>query len=613
MSPNEHISESLKTYLESPPLEYAFLINGEWGSGKTHYIENFIKNYKSNELKLIRISLFSLSTTKEINEKIFESIHPLLSSKKVKIATKILKGALSFGFKIDLDSDGKPDGTVNAKLDKIEFLDKISPTDSNKDIVVIFDDIERSSIPLKDTLGYINELTETLNTKVILIANEKQFDDKEKELYIKFKEKVIGKTFEITQDANSILNELLESDLEKFHTPDSINLKEEIAQIYTIADYKNLRKLKQTISDFTNFLSKLDDKFLKHPIFYKHLLRTFFALSLELKAGKLTESELRDDSPFISNRDTKDIHKKYFKESPVLYSGKIWADFLCKGSLSTINESTAKLVYFIEPKNTANAAPTWVKLLNFDDLEDPEFEELIASLNQELSTPTECDPRIYLHKLSIAIYFSKHQLSNLSIPTIRKFAKRFIDEFKSSEEWQSIKLSDNIHNDGIGYIYLSAEDPDFIELRKTIVKQSKESFESGEKIRAENAAASIKETFKSATVAELAKLLNTENEYTPILARLSPEDFVNRLSTCDSKDLQAIKNIIGVRYRTNTTINGSTLSQILHEEHKFWAKTSELLSNLQLNKNSLKSHKLNLLNQNTIKSTLHSLSKTTQK
>jgi hypothetical protein len=615
MNPNEHISENLRNYLTIEAPEYAFLISGDWGAGKTHYIDNFIASNPQEKTRIIKISLFSLASTKEINEKIFEAIYPFFANQKVKLAGKLLKGALSFGFKVDLNSDGKPDGTTNVKLDKLELFEKIYPGDSNKDLVLVLDDIERSSIPLKDTLGYINELTEILKVRVVLIANEKQFNEEEGEIYSRFKEKVIGKTFEISQDVESILDELLRVSVAvKLKAPKEICIKEEIKNIYEMADYRNLRKLKQTISDFSHFLQCLQKTYTQHPVFYKYLLRTFFALSLELKSGQLKEGDLEGDKPFSNSRGKDDgesiVFNKYFINSPHLYSGKIWAEILCKGKLNNINEATSKLVYFIE--NTSKKTkedPAWVQLLDYEKLEENEFSELIRIVEQEIVQCTECDPRIYLHKISIAIYFSKLKLSSLSIPFITKATKRFVNEYKSSEAWLTTQLSGNTFSDGIGYIYLSAKDPSFIDLRKRLLAQSKDSFETGEQLRAKRAADALNEQFTNSDVKTLAKLLNKDNEYTPILAKLSPDDFIGRLEKSTNKDLQFISEMVSFRYRDNHTLNGRTFSQILHEEHKFWEAVSERLKSGQIKATSLKSHLLEMFNENKVIPIIKSLIK----
>ncbi|WP_407250300.1 P-loop NTPase fold protein [Klebsiella michiganensis] len=83
MDLNNHIIDNLNYYLNTSTPEYAFMITGGWGAGKTYFIENFIKEYNKNAIdsqsgnKIIKISLFGFKTTSSIDEMIFQSLHPL--------------------------------------------------------------------------------------------------------------------------------------------------------------------------------------------------------------------------------------------------------------------------------------------------------------------------------------------------------------------------------------------------------------------------------------------------------------------------------------------------------------------------------------------------------
>lgn len=101
---NEHIEQYLRWYLSescNSPF-FAVLINGSWGSGKTYFIKEFMQEYNGHALRIggktednfIYISLYGLSSTSEIDDLIFQRIHPILSSKSAAITGKVLKGLL---------------------------------------------------------------------------------------------------------------------------------------------------------------------------------------------------------------------------------------------------------------------------------------------------------------------------------------------------------------------------------------------------------------------------------------------------------------------------------------------------------------------------------------
>ena len=94
---NQYIVDYLDYYcgLESPP-EYAILLKGLWGSGKTWLIKRYSEAYKEKNLdqKVIYISLYGISSVSEIDDVLFQRLHPVLGSKPMILTGKILKGVL---------------------------------------------------------------------------------------------------------------------------------------------------------------------------------------------------------------------------------------------------------------------------------------------------------------------------------------------------------------------------------------------------------------------------------------------------------------------------------------------------------------------------------------
>jgi hypothetical protein len=228
------------------------LLSGEWGSGKTFFINEFLKSEKS-EKKFIKVSLFGVNSVESIDEQIFQQLHPVLSSKPIKITTNLLKSALKFGAKIDWDNDTKPDGNISINLSQLNILDKDDKS-SKEEIIFIFDDLERINSDLSVILGYINTLVEQLSFKVIILANESKLQ--KDDTYIDFKEKIIGKTFYVKQDFSSAYN----SFIELVDTSKSVLEKNtaSIQSIFLMAKYNNLRHIRQTILDFEYFYKRID-------------------------------------------------------------------------------------------------------------------------------------------------------------------------------------------------------------------------------------------------------------------------------------------------------------------------------------------------------------------
>ena len=119
MSPNKHIGNFLNYYLndlEHP--DYAVMISGCWGSGKTYFIKRFLfsdsegKEVESVSVNdwltgckmysVVYVSLFGAKNREEIDSRVANIFHNVLNSKKL----KIIKGITSIGSSIVADIYG---------------------------------------------------------------------------------------------------------------------------------------------------------------------------------------------------------------------------------------------------------------------------------------------------------------------------------------------------------------------------------------------------------------------------------------------------------------------------------------------------------------------------
>lgn len=287
---NEHIESFLNHYIDlAIAPEYAVLLTGEWGSGKTFFIKKFLES-KKDDKKILNISLFGLTKLEEINEQIFQQLHPVLSHKYMSIAGKFIKGAVKLGTSIDLNGDGKGDVSIN-----MNPLDLFSSDDSagKNEYIFVFDDLERTKIHISEVLGYINTLVEKDGIKVIVLADETKIDE---EKYKTFKEKVIGKTFQVVQDFDSAFYSfvnLVSDTKEVLETK-----KETIQNVYITGSYNNLRHIRQAILDFDWFYKNIDTKFREHQELMQNLIKVFFAFSIEIKQGNIDAKKLEEKGYF---------------------------------------------------------------------------------------------------------------------------------------------------------------------------------------------------------------------------------------------------------------------------------------------------------------------------
>ncbi|MCC3576142.1 MAG: hypothetical protein JGK30_32050 [Microcoleus sp. PH2017_40_RAT_O_B] len=211
--PNQHIQQYLDYYCELPQSpKFAILLKGKWGCGKTWFINQYCEKLKKNrkilktkDKKSLYVSLYGITNYSEIEDILFQQIHPVLGSKGMVIAGQILKGLLKGTLKIDINNDGQQDGMYHIAIPDIDIDKKFQDSQFS---LLIFDDLERCSINIENILGYINNFVDSQNLKVVIIANEDEInsDEDKKEKYNKTKEKLIGKTFEVFPDLSGALN-----------------------------------------------------------------------------------------------------------------------------------------------------------------------------------------------------------------------------------------------------------------------------------------------------------------------------------------------------------------------------------------------------------------------
>ena len=260
---NENIVNFLNGYMMNPDPQYAVLLKGKWGCGKTHFINHWIDAYKGNPtteqvLESIYVSLYGLSDTKQITTAINRVICPILYGKAAKAGKVLAKiaSAMVLKHEVDLNYDGISDFSINIGIDS---LSKFKSNDSlvNSKKLLIFDDLERCDVPMKKLLGYLNFFVEQCNCHLIVIGDEDKIAEGEnKKIFGEFKEKTIGREFEIATDIHSALdtfvNQTLKNDFVVGH-------QEQIEKFFAMTECDNLRILRQALWDFSRFEESMTD------------------------------------------------------------------------------------------------------------------------------------------------------------------------------------------------------------------------------------------------------------------------------------------------------------------------------------------------------------------
>ena len=177
---NDNTLDELKYYCNEKNTFGALLLTGPWGCGKTYLISHQLcedEKLQSTHA-FLKISLFGEPSIESIRKKVkSEYLAYKLSNGEYKKLPKAFGHLNSF---IDfIKSTGKLGSVANAVLsiDPTDFIE-VTNQISGKEVILIFDDFERSGISTVNLLGCINEYCENNKIKVIIVANEdKMFDN----------------------------------------------------------------------------------------------------------------------------------------------------------------------------------------------------------------------------------------------------------------------------------------------------------------------------------------------------------------------------------------------------------------------------------------------------
>lgn len=277
-----HIEDIFKEYLKKDATQYALLINGTWGSGKTFFWKSTLQSIvKEQELKPLYISLNGLKTIEQLQQQLMIKLIPFFGKPENKALKNIARltgnvgNTVSKFFKVDLSNI-----LSGVTLDGLKFNDK----------VICFDDLERCQIPIKELFGFINDFVEHKNLKCLILADAIKIDENAE--YLKIKEKVIGRELNYEPELAKVLPDLCEKyKVENtFHTFLTEN-NDYIYGIFFEYEEYNLR----IISFFLDSLFKIYVN-LKNVAseFQKEVILFTALISIEFKRGQLKSNDSND-------------------------------------------------------------------------------------------------------------------------------------------------------------------------------------------------------------------------------------------------------------------------------------------------------------------------------
>lgn len=174
---SKEIVDAVISYVRDENAKYAILIDGTWGSGKTYLYENYLVDAidsvevgKNERKQNVYISLYGISSIDSLAKQLITNYLIYVKGNGNKLVKKGLKplagiiGVASSAFSFSI-------GPISTDLSNV--FEKIEGSIDVKDMVICFDDLERCTIPINEFFGFVNNLIEHCNCKVIILADEK--------------------------------------------------------------------------------------------------------------------------------------------------------------------------------------------------------------------------------------------------------------------------------------------------------------------------------------------------------------------------------------------------------------------------------------------------------
>ena len=509
-----------------------------------------------DESHIIKISLFGVKSYDDIDIKIYEAIHPVLSSNGMKIAGAVARSALKLGTSIDFNGDKKNDISMTIggfSLGKGKIARHIAKK------LIIVDDFERALLEPCEIFGYFSEIIAQSNTKVIFIGNEEKIAEKNEQKkieYLQIKEKIIGIEFEIEPDIENAINHFVE--ILPFQNKDFFRTRTK--EIIQNLGCTNLRTVWQALYNLNLLITLIDEEI--EDTDKEYIFSIFLVLYIQKNLEEIHKNDqiidilsgyFKHNSPYKKYKEMKAERKKenayfFFLDItgyiPLLSS---WTRLIFDGYYNkewlVKNYKEEKNAIKIENEKTDK---NLFKLLhNWRNLNKIDFEPLIKLVFKEFDEGVYLHPGEILHFAHIMMMFSKWTLIPDTIDTISEKIKTFLTDFSDKiipvTDWAYLMMEYGGYN---------TDFPEFEKILDNLRELNSKNIKNHARI-------DIQEEIKFLNTDEGVNLfckdiihVNGSGKYyeQPILSYLDMKNFYNILKTLSIKNQQKILYSFTDRY-----------------------------------------------------------------
>ena len=369
-------------------------------------------------------------------------------SKGAEFTKKLFKiaGKIVFKTTLDWNKDSKEDVSFDATLDSLSLLSsKDSEFVGTK--LLVFDDLERCLIDMKLLLGYINNFVEHGSCHVIIVGDETHVIENAKNILTEFKEKTVGREFEVKPDIDAAITYFLTEDIPLSEWLQ--NQKELILDVFLSTGCNNLRILRQCLYDFNVLYSEVRKDLLENSNnFMQSLLASYIAVYCDYRSqyhDLFTQWNLNYSVGMFGNDEIKSkikaLQQKY-RNIVEKYNFEVLS-----------NNHIPQIVYDIE---TGYSIKTYVekmlaqmqcgvnlqeRLANFMNMSSEAFEEDCTTLMKDVQKFNVPNMYMFGRSLAILAFFNERCIYWVTQATVSLAKKHIHDNYcKQTEKDELYKL-----------------------------------------------------------------------------------------------------------------------------------------------------------------------------
>lgn len=396
----DHIKEEILQFISYKETTGAMLICGEWGSGKT-FLLNKITDEISDQKKykkdgkgyyFTKVSLFGIDSIQTLHLNVKKGIYlPTLTKEDPTKLEQAGRVALKLGSLVG-NKGKQPNNSIDTYIyDLFSVGNTISTHEGNKNVVLIFDDLERISKDLDMSLflGAINYYVEQKNIKTIIVANTDKINDPK---FNEIQEKIISHAIRIRNIQEQAIMSMIENYHEKYKNEVSfpvlykdflISNKEIIIQLFNECSENNLRSIKYMLVNFERIyhLNLIQYNTSTYREVLSNILYHFGIYYLENRKNKLVigkngniqlEKICEDPSEKPSQKEIVEIDYSKYRN----YKSSYRVDSLINWIINNeFNEQA--IVYELAILFENNSPEYKVLLSNIEDLEDSDINVIL--------------------------------------------------------------------------------------------------------------------------------------------------------------------------------------------------------------------------------------------